>query len=395
MVKISLCMIVKDEEESIERCLNSVKGVVDEIIIVDTGSTDKTVELCQNYQSNIVKYTWNGSFADARNFGIQKATGDWILWLDADEELDLSDQSFLKERKNFNKYDVINLRLINYYGKCIDEDNTTEIAHTRLFRNKGIRFINNMHERLDLTNISKDRIGFLPVKVYHYGYLDSTIQKKKKPERNMGMLMRQIEEGENIYWAHYFIALEYYNKKQYSEALEHVNLSILSFLENGVLPQSMVYKLKYSILIAMGKFKEALLGIEKALKLYPDYVDLVYLKGVILYYLKKYEDAIQCFKDCIEMGEENKHYLILKGVGSFLAWNYISRCHQKLKNAEEAIVSIMRSLLLSPSHKDSQNLLSSLLNNERHVPKLLKKHFNGKERLKLEEILTTVEKKNG
>lgn len=84
---LSLAMIVKDEEDCIKRCLDSVINLVDEIIIVDTGSTDKTVEICQSCNAQVFSYQWNNDFAAARNFGLDKVTRDWILWLDADEEV--------------------------------------------------------------------------------------------------------------------------------------------------------------------------------------------------------------------------------------------------------------------------------------------------------------------
>lgn len=376
--RLSLCMIVKNEEDCIARCLESVEGVVDEIVIIDTGSTDRTIEICQSFEAVIEKYDWSGSFADARNYGIKKATGDWILWLDADEEVDAADKFKLNEGTHFNNYDAINVHLINYYGEKIDENRSTDIAHTRLFRNNGIRFINKMHECLDLGHLSRERIGYLNVKVHHYGYLDSIMEKKKKSERNLKMLKQQIKEGENVYWAHYYIALEHYHRKEYPKALEHVNLSILAFLQNKALPSSMVYKLKYSILIAMGSFKEALAGIEKAMMLYPDYVDLRFFKGMILYQLEHYEHAIIVFNECINLGEDNKDYLILKGVGSFQAWYYISLCQQKLNQKEEAVVSILDALFIAPQYMDALNELSQFINKEEQsVFEILKKHFKG------------------
>ena len=86
-VKISLCMIVKDEESMLPRCLKSVQGFVDEIIVVDTGSTDRTVEIAQQFGAAVYHHPWKDDFADARNVSLQYAQGDWILALDADETL--------------------------------------------------------------------------------------------------------------------------------------------------------------------------------------------------------------------------------------------------------------------------------------------------------------------
>ena len=85
MASISLCMIVKDEEEVLERCLEGVRGIADEIILVDTGSADRTVEIAGNYTDRIYEIPWEDDFSAARNYGLEKATKEYCMWLDADD----------------------------------------------------------------------------------------------------------------------------------------------------------------------------------------------------------------------------------------------------------------------------------------------------------------------
>ena len=114
MSTISLCMIVKDEEKVIERCLNTVVDIVDEIIIVDTGSQDSTKEKVKKYKADIYDFPWKDDFAEARNFAFSKARMDYILWLDADDVLEKEDQEklkLLKESLN-NTVDVISMMYV-------------------------------------------------------------------------------------------------------------------------------------------------------------------------------------------------------------------------------------------------------------------------------------------
>jgi len=118
-VTISLCMIVKNEEETLARCLNTVEGIADEIIIVDTGSTDRTKEIAHQYAARVFDFIWIDDFAAARNYAFDQATMEYILWLDADDVLLPPDQEKFKEFKtNFDhSIDVINMP----YNLAFDE----------------------------------------------------------------------------------------------------------------------------------------------------------------------------------------------------------------------------------------------------------------------------------
>ena len=98
MPTVSLCMIVKDEEKNLETCLHAVKPFTDEIIIVDTGSTDGTIEIAKRNGAKVYNFAWKENFSAARNFAIQQAAGDWILNLDADHLLDCGNKSLLKKQ---------------------------------------------------------------------------------------------------------------------------------------------------------------------------------------------------------------------------------------------------------------------------------------------------------
>ena len=107
MVTVSLCMIVKNEEETLGKCLKSLEGLVDEMIIVDTGSTDKTVEIAKGFGAKVYDFMWNGDFSAARNFSFSHASCDFIYTADADEELDETNRErFLKLKQDLESLDI-------------------------------------------------------------------------------------------------------------------------------------------------------------------------------------------------------------------------------------------------------------------------------------------------
>jgi len=106
VITISLCMIVKNEEKTLARCLKSVSGIADEIIIVDTGSQDKTKEIAREFTDRIYDFSWNNHFSNARNFSFEKAKMDYILWLDADDILLMNDRLAFQKLKHTLNPDV-------------------------------------------------------------------------------------------------------------------------------------------------------------------------------------------------------------------------------------------------------------------------------------------------
>ncbi|WP_440897014.1 glycosyltransferase [Amphibacillus sp. Q70] len=335
--KITLCMIVKNEDTFLEKCLSSVQSSVEEIVIIDTGSTDGTIDIAKKFQAKIYHYQWDNHFANARNEALPKATGDWILWLDADECLDTQDSEIYKKILKDKKENILFLPITSFIGERLDTQDQESYIHyqPRLFRNhQGIHFINRIHETLD-GNPSEITTGILDLSILHYGYIDEVAGKKDKSTRNKKILQLAAKEKTHSPWIEYHLASEYYRHKDYNQAFKYVNQSIFNFLLEGQKPPSLLYKLKYDMLIRTHSMDQVLPGIDKVLYLYPDYVDLHFYKGLILLRQSDYKAAKTCFEKCLELGEDHPNYLILKGVGSFRAEHYKNICSEKIKSLDK------------------------------------------------------------
>lgn len=357
---LSLAMIVKDEERCLKRCLDSVRDLVAEIVIVDTGSIDRTIEICRSYGAKVYSYPWNNNFAAARNFGLNKVKGDWILWLDADEEVVREGREQLSDSSLFEDYDALSVPLINFYGEQVNYDDFVQIAQPRIFRNhQGFQFENKIHEWLNLSKAyAQERVGFIDLKIYHYGYMNARIEDKQKHERNINLLLQELSEDKDNAWVRYYLATEYYRRKNYNEAFEQVNQAIKLFLNLGVIPPpSMLYSLKYSILIQTESWDGAWPGIKSAVQMFPDYVDLKFYMGLILYQKKMIQEALDAFRECIEMGENNLDYLTTKGFGSFRAWYYAGLCLEELDREEEALAAYRKAVEYSNSFTPAREAL--------------------------------------
>lgn len=229
MPTISLCMIVKNEETHIARCLDSVEELVEEIIIVDTGSTDRTVEIVSNYTSKVYSYSWKDDFSDARNYSFSQASMDYCMWMDADDVLEESEKDrFLQLKKCLSlDTDIVMMR----YNTSFDEAGKPSFSY---FRERWIRnctqyrWIGAVHEVIP----PNGRIIYSDIAICHkkMGAGD--------PERNLKIYQKMIADGRSLEpRQQYYYGRELYYHKQYKEAvsiLEKFLLSAEGWIENKI-----------------------------------------------------------------------------------------------------------------------------------------------------------------
>lgn len=220
--KISGCLIVKDEAETLERCIKSMLPILDELIIVDTGSTDNTIEIARKYTDKVYNYTWQDNFADARNFAISKAGMEWIIFLDADEYF--SERSLKNIRKAIDEENgKADAFLINGYNILLSTGEVKDkFTVIRIFRNRPeIRYQGRIHEYLrkkgqftivDCTDI---------IEIFHTGYNKVVVDKKNKNDRNLSLLLSDLEERPNDGNTHFYLSLQYLAMEDYEKVLHH------------------------------------------------------------------------------------------------------------------------------------------------------------------------------
>lgn len=172
MPKISVVINTKNEEKNIKRCLDSVKGFADEMLVVDMNSEDNTVSLAKKAGATVINYkSEHGYVEPARNFAISKAKGDWILILDADEELSEKTKEILKKVIEKDQFDVFYLPRKNIiFGKWIEHTGWWPDYQARLFRNGYIKWSDVIHSQ----PVAKGRLNYLPPKeeyaITHHNY---------------------------------------------------------------------------------------------------------------------------------------------------------------------------------------------------------------------------------
>lgn len=201
-VTISLCMIVKDEEERLAECLRAASPWVDEIIVVDTGSTDSTQKIAREHGARVLEYEWDDDFSAARNIGLEAATKDWILVLDADEILSEACGASLRQMVTDPQCIALWLPL----SSVVEDDEEVRVILTRAFRNDPrIRFRYRIHEQVllsinELIDTEGWRMAICQGEVHHSGYLPEVRASKQKTERNERIFRKALrDEPDNLY----------------------------------------------------------------------------------------------------------------------------------------------------------------------------------------------------
>jgi tetratricopeptide (TPR) repeat protein len=320
---LSLCMIVRDEEEMLPRCLAAAAPAVDEIVVVDTGSTDRTIEIARSFGARVIEREWTGSFAEARNVSFEAATGDWLIYLDADEVLVSEDVKRLRSLTTQVWREAFYLLETSYTGEDGDGTGMTHPA-LRVFRNRpGYRFEGRMHEQIahTLPTQAPGRIEHTSIRVEHYGYLGSVRNAKEKSRRNIELLRAQQAEGQGGAFLHFNLGTEYATVGDHGQALPEYERAWEIVKRQGEHGRDYVPSLLVrlvSALRACDRAEEAVRLTEDALQLFPGFTDLLFAQAVALRTMGRVQEAEEAFERCLEMGDAPARYGSTVGAGSYL-----------------------------------------------------------------------------
>lgn len=342
-VKLSLCMIVKNEEASLPRCLNSVKNVVEEMILLDTGSNDQTVQIAQELGAKVYHFQWCNDFALARNEALQYVQGEWVLVLDADEVLTAAIVPQIQEAIA-NPHNLV----VNLVRQEVGATQSPYSLISRLFRHHPqVRFSRPYHAIIDdsvtqlIATESHWRIVSLaPTAIKHYGYQPGTIAAKDKSNRarkameaylanhpndpyvcsklgalyasdgNLETGLELLERGLQspniepllLFELHYHLGNVYTRRHHPNQAVIHYQKAI----EQPILPQLKlgVYNNFGILLKAVGQLNLAKKSYEQALKIDPNFVIGHYNLGMTLKAMGLFGEAINAYQQAVKLAPE-------------------------------------------------------------------------------------------
>lgn len=380
--RISLCMIVKNEAGTIRRCLQSVTGAVDEIIVVDTGSTDATPEIAREMGAKVCSFDWNDNFSDARNASIQQATGEWILFLDADEELTGESREALAKCTSEENVEGYFIKIMNYIGADGWVETCPDLVF-RLFKNKPeYRFRGAIHEQIADVILEKSQQASYRIAneivILHYGYLDSQIEKKDKKNRNLKIIEKELASEPENQLLRYHYGVELFRLEKYVEAAQ-----VFVETANCTNPQTIYFPklLRYITLAyhSTGQPENALDAIVQGLRFFPDYADLYYYGGLCLLDCKQYMKARELLLQAVSLPEQPPQYASFGGVRGFRAFYFLGDIAERFLNDEEALGYYLESLRDNPNFQPALEKIIKILNprvNPEYTKECLEKIFD-------------------
>ncbi len=297
--RISLTIIVKNEAATLDRCLASVRDLVDEIIVVDTGSSDNTKQIALQHGARVFNLPWPDSFAAARNESIRHATGQWLLWLDADEYFD--DANRAKFRQLLAGLSDDNTAYVMRQRSAATNGSATLVGQVRLFRNHpAIRWDYRVHEQI-LPSVKQagHAVRDTDIVIEHSGYLDPALRHRKL-ERNLRLLHLDMAERPNDPFTLFNLGWAFADLGRFADAIPLLQRSLQhSHNADSITPK--LYSLLTQCHRRLGQFAEAWTVCQGGHVRCPDDAELLFLKGQLCHQRGDRAAARACWMQLVDV----------------------------------------------------------------------------------------------
>jgi tetratricopeptide (TPR) repeat protein len=383
--QVSVCMIVKNEEKLLDKCLNSIEDFADEIIIVDTGSSDNTVEIAKRHGAKVYFHEWENDFSKARNFSLSYAKTEWIFIMDADEELVVEDIPVLKEIMRQKDYNMISINVYNLgpEGSSI----SSFLPSIRMFRRTtGAKYEGIVHNQLKFDE-EREKVLRVNARIKHYGYGLDAESMKRKVARSKKLLLKQVAENPDNFFAHFNLAQLYRGESPNPspevchKIIEHAGF-VIEHTDPYKRGQRHLHLMSLHQMVSANFFLEeydqAIEYCLKALEYKPNFLDAIISLGHIfsqkkdlanarVWYMKYLEEL-----DKYDESQETDQIILLNLKSSHLAFcglGYISEAEKKIG---EAIAWYQKCLAASPDYLDLHLRLGTILFNQKRYPEALR-----------------------
>ncbi|WP_281165276.1 glycosyltransferase [Liquorilactobacillus sicerae] len=329
---LSICIITKNESANLAKCLASVGALANEIVVVDTGSTDQTLKVCQKYTSRIFAYSWSNNFSAARNFALTKTTNDIVLMIDSDEVLKDYDLKTLRESIENLGQSIGRLTRKNYTNWNSKSAQIKAEKISRVFSKKYYRYIGRVHEQLVRNDSSTKKINYidLPIVLEHFGYQQRT-NLNLKAKRNLELLKLDLADHPDDPYILYQIG-KCFNFLQRDDLVVCYLKKALAVEKNPF--KSYVYDCVETLGYAFNRTHQSELGIRllQQYSIYQGVADYWFLLGILQMNAALFEQAVASFLRATKC----KHFNTL-GINNYLSYYNIGVIYEVLGEKHKSL----------------------------------------------------------
>lgn len=337
-IRLSLCMIVRDNEDTIEACLDSIYPWVDEIVVVDTGSVDRTPDICQRFGARMFEFPWCDDFSAARNVSIEHATGDWVFWMDSDDVIDQEQGRQLRELIYGNHADGCLGYVMQVHCPSSQAGQMTIVDHVKVFRNQPeLRFEHRIHEQIlpAIRRLGGD-VQFTDLHVVHHGSDQTREVRARKLERDFRILKLDLAERPDHPFVLFNLGMTYDDAGQYEEAEQCLRRCIEVSTE-GESHLRKAWALLLNTLKSQGKLDVAIEMANEAIATFSDDAELRFRRAVLRQDGGQLDDAIEDYQWILSESEERVFRSTDPAIRGHKALHNVALIHQELGQIEDAL----------------------------------------------------------
>ncbi len=362
-IHLSACLIVRDNETTIRPCLETLSPWVDEVVVVDTGSKDRTPDICEELGARVYHWPWCDDFAAARNESLRYARGEWIFWMDSDDTLPEQCGQQLKElaRREHQPNTLGYVMQVHCPGQ--ESTDVTVVDHIKLFRNRpDLNFEFRIHEQI-LPSIRRagGEVEFTDIHVIHSGATKDAAGRTQKLRRDFRLLHLENQDRPNHPFTLFNLGMTHADCGQHQEAIEALNHCIqVSGKEESHLRKA--YALLVSAQTASGAMEDALSTSESGLMLFQDDPELLFRRAMVLHQVGRLEDAVNDYQRILELEPEQKFSSLDIGILGYKARHNLAVVYVAQKRLVAAEVEFREAVRQRPNYAAAHaNLAAALL----------------------------------
>ena len=361
-IVLSLCMIVRDNARTIGAALESIRPWVDEMVVVDTGSSDDTPAICARLGARVSHFTWVDDFAAARNESLRLARGRWLFWMDSDDTIDPDCGRRLRELARAAADPSVLGFVVQVRCPGIGDGDVTVVDHLKLVRNHAeIRFEFRIHEQV-LPAIRRlgGEVGWTDLFVTHSGYDHSPDGQARKLERDLRLLHLDLGERPEHPFVLFNLGMTYADAGRPGDAADYLRRSIAAAGPN----ESHLRK-AYALLAGcedrQGRTDTALAVCDEGLTRFPLDAELRFRRGMLLHAVGRLREAAAAYEDVLHRKEERHFASVADGLNGHLARHNLALVYEDLGDWAAAEVEWRRISLDYPAYEPGQRGFAALL----------------------------------